>query len=243
MNEWHVVSFSGGKDSTAMLLRMLELNMRVDEVLFCDTGVEFPQMYEHVDKVEKYIGRPITRLKSDKPYEYYLLEHQRTRGKYIGAKGYGWARVFRRWCTKYLKTANVKKHLGELEKTHEVKMYTGIAADEQKRIKDKIYPLVEWGWTEADALQYCYEKGFDWGGLYKIFHRVSCWCCPLQSLDECRKLRKHFPALWEQLRAWDRVAWNDFRNDYTVEQLEEKFHREDEWEKMQMKLFEEEATA
>ena len=49
----HVVSFSGGKDSTAMLLRMLEEGMRVDVILFCDTGLEFPEMYDHIDKVEK----------------------------------------------------------------------------------------------------------------------------------------------------------------------------------------------
>lgn len=61
---------------------------------------------------------------------------------------------------------------------------------------------------EADCLKYCYEAGFDWGGLYEIFHRVSCWCCPLQSLDELRKLRTHFPDLWaklldmEQLTNW-----------------------------------------
>ena len=236
MDEWHVVSFSGGKDSTAMLLRMLELGMRVDEILFCDTGVEFPAMYDHVDKVEKYIGRKITRLKPDKSYEYYLLRHKRSRGKHMDEIGWGWARVFRRWCTKSLKTANIQKHLREIEKKHEVKMYIGIAADEQKRIKDKIYPLVEWGWTEANALQYCYDKGFDWGGLYKIFSRVSCWCCPLQSLDECRKLRKHFPDMWEKLREWDRQTWNNFREDYTVEELEKRFAIEDEVEKMQMRL-------
>ena len=28
----HIVSFSGGKDSTAMLLRMLEENMKIDEI-------------------------------------------------------------------------------------------------------------------------------------------------------------------------------------------------------------------
>ncbi len=36
----HVVSLSGGKDSTAMLLRMLEEEMPVDIILFCDTGME-----------------------------------------------------------------------------------------------------------------------------------------------------------------------------------------------------------
>ena len=33
------VSLSGGKDSTFMLLRMVELNMPIDAVLFADTGI------------------------------------------------------------------------------------------------------------------------------------------------------------------------------------------------------------
>lgn len=59
----YVCSFSGGKDSTAMLLRLLEEGMPVDIILFCDTGLEFPQLYRHVDKVEHDIGREITRVK------------------------------------------------------------------------------------------------------------------------------------------------------------------------------------
>ena len=47
----HVVSFSGGKDSTAMLLRMLDEGMPVDVILFCDTGLEFPAMYDQKSKV------------------------------------------------------------------------------------------------------------------------------------------------------------------------------------------------
>ena len=54
-----VCSLSGGKDSTAILLRLLEEKRPVDMILFCDTGLEFPDMYTHIDKLEKYIGRPI----------------------------------------------------------------------------------------------------------------------------------------------------------------------------------------
>ena len=71
----HIVSLSGGKDSTAMLLRMLEEGWPVDLILFCDTGLEFDGMYHHIEKLEKYIGRPITRLKSEYSFEYLLLEH------------------------------------------------------------------------------------------------------------------------------------------------------------------------
>lgn len=115
-----------------------------------------------------------------------------------------------------------------MNKRFNVIHYIGIAADESDRIRDKRYPLVEWGWTEADCLKYCYEKGFDFGGLYKIFHRVSCWCCPLQSLEELRQLRKHFPELWKQLEEWQLKTWRKFRADFSVQELEIRFQLEEE---------------
>ena len=89
------MQFSGGKDSTCMLLMMLENNVPVDEIIFCDTGMEFPQMYEHIAKVEEYIsskyGKTITVLKPEKSFEYYLTEYTKTRGKYKDIRGLGWA--------------------------------------------------------------------------------------------------------------------------------------------------------
>ena len=78
---------------------------------------------------------------------------------------------------------------------------------------------------------YCYECGYDWNGLYKQFRRVSCWCCPLQSLDELRELYRHHTELWEQLKTWDKRTWRSFRADYSVEELEKRFDFEDEWQK------------
>ena len=73
--EKYVLSLSGGKDSTAMLLRLLEENRPVDLILFCDTGLEFPQMYAHLERLEAYIGRPIIRLKAAHDFEYYFYEY------------------------------------------------------------------------------------------------------------------------------------------------------------------------
>ena len=222
--DYHVVSFSGGKDSTAMLLRMLELGMPVDEIIFCDTTVEFPQMYEHLDKVEQYIGRRITRLRAEHDYPYMLLEHR----KKNGTQGYSFPDFRSRWCTAYFKRDMINRHLKNIAN---VIQYVGIAADEPKRIKDKCYPLADWGWTEADCLKYCYDKGFDWGGLYEVFPRVSCWCCPLKSLNELRQLRHNFPDLWATLLNWQHKTWRKFRADYSVDELEEKFAKEDEYER------------
>lgn len=225
----HIVSLSGGKDSTAMLLRMLEEGWPVDLILFCDTGLEFEAMYDHIEKLEAYIGIPITRLKAEKSFEYYFLEHSPKRKNTVLAdkKGFSWAGPRNRWCTAVLKTRLIDRYLKELSKDYELVQYIGIAADEPQRVRDKRYPLVEWGMTETDCLAYCKERGFDWDGLYDIFTRVSCWCCPLQSYDELRKLRKHFPEKWEQLRVWDRLTWRTFVKHYSVEQLERRFAVED----------------
>lgn len=226
-----IVSLSGGKDSTAMTLRLIEEKRLIDMVLFCDTGLEFPQMYEHLKKLEQYIGREITYLKAEHSFEYYFSEYmpKRKNPDLRQYKGNSWAGPHNRWCTGLLKTRVVNAYLKELKKEYDVIEYIGIAADEPKRIKNGCYPLVEWGMTEKDCLNYCYERGFDWGGLYEIFHRVSCWCCPLQALSELRKLYEHFPELWAQLRRWDDSTWRQFRKDYSVQELEIRFALETEY--------------
>lgn len=239
----HVVSLSGGKDSTAMLLKMLENKMQIDCILFCDTGLEFPTMYEHLDRLEKNIERQITRIRADETFEYLMFDKPIKRKsnspvvkKYgAGLLGYGWAGARMRWCTSKLKDVPRERFLRELRKKYNVVEYVGIAADEQYRLErernknsNHRHPLVEWNMTESDCLEYCYSKGFDWDGLYDIFHRVSCWCCPLQSLAELRQLYAHFPDLWEKLKEWDKRTWRKFRADYSVEELEVRFDFEDE---------------
>ena len=51
---FHAVSLSGGKDSTAMLLLMIERGMPIDAVLYADTGMEFPEMYGHLQKLDDH---------------------------------------------------------------------------------------------------------------------------------------------------------------------------------------------
>lgn len=207
----HVVSFSGGKDSTAMLLRMIEENYPIDIILYCDTGLEFPEMEEHIDKVEKYIGRPITRLKADRDFMYWATEHKRIvkSDKIPGVKpgdikiGFAWPNKFSRWCTKELKTNVIGRYFKDLKKDYEIVEYIGIAADEPHRERDKRYPLIDWNMSEADCLKYCYDRGFDWSGLYKLRNRVSCWCCPLQTLESLKNLKMYHPELWEKLRKMD----------------------------------------
>ena len=213
-----------------MLLRMAEEKMPIDLVLFCDTGLEFPAMYEHIDKLEAYLRIPIVRLKAPYSFEYLFYEYTPKRRNLALAdlKGLSWADSRNRWCTGHLKSRVIERHLRELRKTYTVVQYIGIAADEPKRLHEHRYPLAEWGMTESDCLAYCKAHGFDWGGLYDLFNRVSCWCCPLQPLGELRKLRTHFPDLWQKLLYMDTHTWRGFRADYTAKQLNLRFAFEEE---------------
>ena len=222
----HIVNFSGGKDSTAMLLLMIEKGMKIDEIIYCDTGKEFPEMYEHIKQVEKYIKRPITKLKATKTFDFLMFSHKKLKGKNKGQNGYSWPDFKNRWCTSKLKTEIIrhylKKYAGE-----EIIEYVGIAADEIKRIKGKKYPLVEWQMTERECLEYCYKKGFIWNGLYEKFSRVSCWCCPLKSLKELKVIWKEYPNLWKELENMDEKTYRKFRADYSIKELQEKFTKEE----------------
>lgn len=234
----YIASLSGGKDSTAMLLRLLEEKWPVDLILYCDTGLEFPQMYDHLNQLEAYTGREITRLKAPHDFEYYFYDYSPDRKNLLleQYRGMSWPGPYNRWCTAMLKTRIINAYLKKLKKDFEVIEYVGIAADETDRIKNKNYPLVEWGMTEKDCLSYCYERGFYWGGLYELFKRVSCWCCPLQGLKELRNLYEHFPDLWRQLQLWDESTWRQFRADYSVQELAWRFEFEKKWEAQGGKL-------
>ena len=236
----YIVSFSGGKDSTAMLLLLLEKGYPIDEIRAFDGGWEFPQMYEHWAKVEEYTGMKINVVKYKWSFTYMLLEQKLyDKDGNVYRIGMGWPSMFRRWCTgSKLETLYKDKIKGDV-------WYIGLTFDERHRLNNntsssrsrgtvKQFPLVDWKITEEDSLNYCIKRGFDWGGLYDHFNRVSCFCCSMKSLDCWRKLRKYYPNLWKQMLVWDSMISDNrgFRGTLTVHDLERRFANEDKQPKL-----------
>ena len=56
-SNYHATSLSGGKSSTAMLLLVLERDIPINCALYADTGMEFPEMYEHPQKPDNLLYR------------------------------------------------------------------------------------------------------------------------------------------------------------------------------------------
>ncbi len=208
-------------------------------------------MAAHMQKLDELLfrerGLHITTLRHPHSFEWFLydvpltqkraIERRITRGQSV--TGYGWPGPKGRWCTGQFKEKLIDKYLHQLTKGEcNIIRHIGIAADESRRCKNDAnmrYPLVEWSITETQALQICYDRGFDWDGLYRIYDRCSCWCCPLQRIGELRKLRQHHPDLWRRLLDMDRRAREQFgdtplgrfKAGWTVEQLEQRFAEEE----------------
>lgn len=230
-----------------MLLLMVEAGMPIDIVLTADTGMEFPEMVRHWDRVEQYLlrkrGLRLTILRHPKGFEWLMFDQPKEKQSSIDLRtrlgvplyGNGWPGIGTRWCTGLLKMHLINKAVSQLRREYRILHYVGIAADEQERIRGECYPLAGWGITEAEALQICYSQGFDWEGLYEIYHRCSCWCCPFQRIGELRKLRQYHPQLWEKLLELDGRALaqfghtplGQFRPGWTAAQLEDRFAAEE----------------
>lgn len=63
--EHNIISYSGGKDSTAMLLLAMEREIDGLSVVFADTGNEHQQTYDYVRYVEQVTGIPIKWVRAE----------------------------------------------------------------------------------------------------------------------------------------------------------------------------------
>lgn len=214
-----IIALSGGKDSTALALMAAKKGWNIHSLVYFKTGWDFPGMGRHVKEIAKQTTYPLITLKPKIPYMVELMLR-------------GWPGIHHEWC-RWFKRDTIKSYV---EKFNAI-LLIGYSANEKLRTRKKDYiyrdvsfPLISWGKTEEDNLLYCKEKGFEWGGLYNYFSRVSCFCCPFKAIDDYRKIRKHFPELWQKMLDWDKyvvVINKGFSKRKTVHDLENRFASEE----------------
>ena len=94
--------------------------------------------------------------------------------------------------------------------------------------------LYEMRITQEQSRQMVEERGL-LNPIYKYFDRQGCWLCPQQGIGGFRKLRKHFPELWDKLMFYGREAekhatikrFAQIIPGYTVADLDKRFVLED----------------
>ena len=231
----YIASCSFGKDSLAMLIKIKELGMPLDEVIYVDIRFddeisgETPEMASFISKAEKILKEKfditVTHLRGVTFKEQFYTVKQR--GKHIG-DNYGFPYTIGAWCNNRLKIVPITKYLRSQKE--DVIQYVGIAYDEPKRYErlnhdTHIAPLYDLKITEAEAMEIC--KKYDLvSPIYKTSFRGGCWFCPKQRLSQLKWLYTEHNDLWNILKDMEKDSFNTFRPNYTLEQLEERFKNE-----------------
>jgi 3'-phosphoadenosine 5'-phosphosulfate sulfotransferase (PAPS reductase)/FAD synthetase len=195
-NVRHILSLSGGKDSTALAVFMRDKVPEM-EYVFCDTEKELPETYEYLDRVQAYLGKAIHRLNANRGFDHWLQLY----GGYLPS-----GRM--RWCTRMLKLKPFEEFVG----SDQVISYVGIRADEDREgyISTKpnikaVFPLKEAGIVEADVYRILEESGLGLPKYYEWRTRSGCYFCFFQRKAEWVGLKERHPDLFEKAKAYEKI--------------------------------------
>lgn len=195
----HVVALSGGKDSTALALRLAEVEPRDYTYICTPTGDELPDMIEHWERLECLLGKPLVKLGCGMSL-FELIEDQKMLPNHRA-----------RFCTRILKIEPAIEYMETL--TADSVLYVGLRADEEDRkglFGEDInirFPMREWGWNVGRVWSYLAEHGVS------IPARTDCASCYHQRLGEWWELWKTHPDRFERGASLERHFGHTFRSE------------------------------
>ena len=195
-----VVSFGGGVNSTAMLIGLRDRKERPDFIIFADTGGEKPGTYLHLERMDEWCqsnGFPrITTVSEKVTLEQDCLDRETLPGK---AFGFG-------SCSDRFKVQPQKKWLRE-QGVKSPMWLVGIHIGERHRAErtlnqrtDTRFPLIEWGWGQAECEDAIAREGMP------LPCKSACFFCPAMKKREVFDLKRTDPDLFDRAIEMERAA-------------------------------------
>jgi len=203
-----VCAYGGGTNSTAMLIRMVELKERVDLILFADTGGEKPSTYAIVREFSSWLvarGYPeiITVRHNNKHGEVVTLEERCLSQGMLPSLAYGFKK-----CSLKFKRSPQDKFVNNWlpakqawKDGEKVIKLIGYDAEESHRLKSAPkddpkyiyrYPLIDWDWCREDCLDAIDDSGITRPG------KSACFFCPATKKHEIIRMLNEDPCLLER---------------------------------------------
>jgi len=196
----NVVALSGGKDSTAMALRLAEIEPREYTYICTPTGDELPEMFAHWRRLAELLGQPILPIIGG------TLKRQVEHWNALP----NWRQ---RWCTRTLKIEPFAAWL--MKQPKPVTCYIGLRADEPDRdggdyasVPQAVmrYPMREWNWCLTDVLAYLACRNVT------IPERTDCARCFFQTLGQWWRLWKDHPEIYADAENDERKTGHTWRS-------------------------------
>ncbi|NJD52278.1 MAG: phosphoadenosine phosphosulfate reductase [Candidatus Methanoperedens sp.] len=194
------VSYSGGKDSLVTLLLVRDTSTDFD-ILFADTGLEFPETVENVRQTAKELFLP-------------LKIHSSGDSFWQSIDNFGPPTVEARWCCKVCKLGAITQVIeqnyenGCLTFIGQRKYESQIRADSEHiwknpSVGNQIGATPIQNWTALHVWLYLFWKKAKYNPLYEEgFDRIGCWLCPSASMADFSRLSRIHPELSEKLEKY-----------------------------------------
>lgn len=205
IRERHILGISGGRDSAALAVHMRQTRPELDlEYFFTDTGKELAEVYSFLDRLEGFLGRPITRLNPDRDFDFWLKEYKH----FLPSPR-------TRWCTRQLKLRPLEHWLkDDLEAGVVVHSYVAIRADEPNREGYQAtngnmvvhFPLREAGIDRAGVVDMLESAGVGEPEYYQWRTRSGCTFCFFQQKIEWVRLKREHPEAYEDAKRYEKTA-------------------------------------
>jgi len=228
----HLVSWSGGNDSTVMLHYLL--NKVFDEdtdyrVFFMDTTITFKESIQYVKDLAKLWDFE-DRLDIMRPEKTFFEKLRENRF---------WPSIHRLWCRSYLKDQVMKKYYMKQYRGKRKKLIAHIGVsihDSAKRRdiyrdmpeKDKIrkygyaivhlnYPILTW--TDFKKDRYRKKHDIPKNPCYDLIDVSGCYVCPFYHLPYYKRLRAVKPKLFWKLYKYEREIGSRISPEFSLHSL------------------------
>lgn len=233
----NIISWSGGKDSTATIILAHELGIPIDAVVIAllyfdkERGI-YAADPDHIDwlmgfavpKIRSW-GYKINIYEARNDYMYCfnkIIKHSKVEGR--NGKKYGF--LIGGMC----ELTSVKQStIKQIDREHKGCMHiVGICSDEPERIERMVKRgqrslLVENGLTQKDARRICEEYGL-LSPIYRKHGRDGCWFCPNASIKQYARLKTERPDLYVELEKMSKdknLASYGFKYGKTFQEVDE----------------------
>ncbi len=205
IRERHILGISGGRDSAALAVHLRQTRPELKlEYFFTDTGKELKEVYDFLDRLEGFLGRPIARLNPDRDFDFWLDEYNH----FLPS-----ART--RWCTRQLKLRPLEHWLrDDLAAGVQIHSYVAIRSDEPHRdgyqsthpgMKVHL-PLREAGIDRRGVIELLDSAGVGEPEYYKWRTRSGCTFCFFQQKIEWVRLMSADKKAFEEAKAYEKSA-------------------------------------
>lgn len=211
----NIVSYGGGTNSTAMLIECQKRGVKVDLILFADTGGEKPHTYNYVKLFSSWLvnnGMPeiITVKRVRANGEVLTLEQNCLEQSMLPSIAYGF-----KSCSLKFKVQPQDKFVNNYPPAkavwtagEKITKFIGYDTDESHRSQknhddekyEYKYPLIQWGMSRKDCIESIQSVGLCLPG------KSACYYCPSSNKSEIKQLAQVYPDLMGRAIAMEQNA-------------------------------------